>query len=76
MLFRKPPYRRGLIVSTDDSGSPEFDEISDLLLCFDETDCQPFFGYPKDDYSNAVTDECGPEVWALLDNCQVNEPTQ
>lgn len=64
-----------IIVSVDDSGNPEFDELSDLLLCLDGTYCQPFFGYPNDDWSNAITDECGKEVWDLLDNCEVNEPT-
>lgn len=60
-----------IVLSVDDSGNPELDELTEFLLSLDGTDCQPFFGYPEDDFSNAVTDESVKEIWDLLDSCQV-----
>lgn len=61
-----------IIVSSDSRENSELDEISQLLLGLDDTDCQPFFGYPDlENGFNAVTDDAGAIVWAMLDNCEI-----
>lgn len=64
-----------IILSVDSLGNPEYDELSQFLLDLDGIDCIPFFGYPNEDFSNAVTDESDKSVWGLLDNCEVDELT-
>lgn len=65
-----------IILSVDDSGNPEMDELSDFLLLLDDTDFTAFFGYPNEERSNAVTNEFSPEIWKLLDTCIVNGTTR
>lgn len=62
-----------IIVSSDDSGNPELDEISILLDIIDDYgNADIFFGYPKKDMSNAVNAESEPNIWELLDECEVD----
>ena len=62
-----------IIVSSDDSGNPELDEVSILIdLIEDYGNADVFFGYPKEDMSNAVNCESEPDVWELLDECEVD----
>lgn len=67
------PQIASIILSCDNSGNPDKDEVSIFCEIIDDYgNASVFFGYPKEDMSNALTEDASAELWDMLNACEVD----